>query len=194
MKKFLLKTLDVVLNIVMIISVLYAVFNLVMTFLPVDIQAKVFNWLHMSQEYIATFSISSVFNAAVLVGSKLLQTHNKISMTAMITHQQKTLTNNLAVNEQVVDRVNVLIDNIKVVETQLNAVLTVNKVNVERNIDASEQLVNSAEKEAYKSALKVIEDAQATMEELSNITSVYERTEIKEVIVEKEHDSLTGRV
>lgn len=194
MKKFLLKTADVILNIIMIVSVLYAVFNLVMTFLPVEIQTKVFNWLNMSQEYITTFSISSVFNAAVLVGSKLLQTHNKIALTSMITHQEKTLINNLEVNEQVVDRVNVLVDNIKAVKAQLQAVLTVNKVNCERNIKASEQLVNSAEKDAYKSALQVIEDAQATIQELDNITSVYEKTEIKEVIVEKEHDPLSGRV
>lgn len=194
MKKFLLKTLDITLNIIMVISAIYAIFNLVMTFLPTDIQAQVFGWLHMSEEYIATFSISSVFNAAVLVGSKLIQTYNKINLTAMITHQQQTISNDLAVNEQVVNRTNVLIDNIKVVEKQLDAILTVNKVNVERNIDSSEKLVNKAQKTAYKSALAVIEDAKASLEELKNITSVYEREEIKEVIVEKEHDSLSGRV
>ena len=194
MKKFLLKTLDITLNIIMVISALYAIFNLVMTFLPTDIQAQVFGWLHMSEEYIATFSISSVFNAAVLVGSKLIQTYNKINLTAMITHQQQTISNDLAVNEQVVNRTNVLIDNIKVVEKQLDAILTVNKVNVERNIDSSEKLVNKAQKTAYKSALAVIEDAKASLEELKNITSVYEREEIKEVIVKKEVDSLSGRV
>lgn len=194
MKKFLLKTLDITLNIIMVISALYAIFNLVILFLPADIQAQVFGWLHMSEEFIATFSISSVFNAAVLVGSKLIQTYNKINLTAMITHQQQTISNDLAVNEQVVNRTNVLIDNIKVVEKQLDAILTVNKVNVERNIDSSEKLVNKAQKTAYKSALAVIEDAKASLEELKNITSVYEREEIKEVIVEKEVDSLSGRV
>lgn len=194
MKKFLMKTLDITLNIIMVISALYAIFNLVMTFLPADIQAQVFGWLHMSEEYIATFSISSVVNAAVLVGSKLIQTYNKINLTAMITHQQQTISNDLAVNEQVVNRTNVLIDNIKVVEKQLDAILTVNKVNVERNIDSSEKLVNKAQKTAYKSALAVIEDAKASLEELKNITSVYEREEVKEVIIEKEHDSLSGRV
>lgn len=194
MKKFLLKTLDITLNIIMVISALYAIFNLVMTFLPADIQSQVFGWLHMSEEYIATFSISSIINAAVLVGSKLVQTYNKINLTAMIAHQQQTISNDLAVNEQVVNRANVLIDNMKTIETMLNAVLTVNKVNIERNIDSSEKLVNKAQKDAYKSALKVIEDAQKTLEELKNITSVYERTEIKEVIVEKEVDSLSGRV
>ena len=194
MKKFLMKTLDITLNIIMVISALYAIFNLVMTFLPADIQAQVFGWLHMSEEYIATFSISSVINAAVLVGSKLIQTYNKINLTAMITHQQQTISNDLAVNEQVVNRTNVLIDNIKVVEKQLDAILTVNKVNVERNIDSSEKLVNKAQKTAYKSALAVIEDAKASLEELKNITSVYEREEVKEVIIEKEHDSLSGRV
>ena len=189
-----MKTLDITLNIIMVISALYAIFNLVMTFLPADIQAQVFGWLHMSEEYIATFSISSVINAAVLVGSKLIQTYNKINLTAMITHQQQTISNDLAVNEQVVNRTNVLIDNIKVVEKQLDAILTVNKVNVERNIDSSEKLVNKAQKTAYKSALAVIEDAKASLEELKNITSVYEREEVKEVIVEKEHDSLSGRV
>lgn len=112
----------------------------------------------------------------------------------MITHQQETLSNNLAINEQVVNKTNVLIDNIKVVETLLDAVLTVNKVNVERNIDASEKLVNKAQKDAYKSALEIIEKAKTALEELKNITSVYERTEIKEVIVEKDDNSLSGRV
>lgn len=194
MKKFLLKTLDVTLNIIMVLSAIYAIFNLVMTFLPADIQTTVFEWLHMSEEYIATFSISSIINAAVLVGSKLIQTYNKINLTTMITHQQETLSNNLAINEQVVNKTNVLIDNIKVVETLLDAVLTVNKVNVERNIDASEKLVNKAQKDAYKLALDTIEKAKAAFEELKNITSVYERTEIKEVIVEKDDNSLSGRV
>lgn len=112
----------------------------------------------------------------------------------MITHQQETLSNNLAINEQVVNKANVLIDNIKVVETLLDAVLTVNKVNVERNIDASEKLVNKAQKDAYKLALETIEKAKTAFEELKNITSVYERTEIKEVIVEKDDNSLSGRV
>ena len=194
MKKFLLKTLNVVLNIIMVISVLYAVFNLVVALLPVEIQTKVFEWLHMSGEYIATFSISSIVNAAVLVGSKLLQTHSRINLTNLVSNQEHTLNNNLAVNEKVVERTNVLIDNIKVVETQLNAILTINKVNAERNIKASEKLVNKAEKEAYKSALQVIEEAQASLERVKNITSVYERTEIKEVIVEKETDPMSGRV
>lgn len=194
MKKFLLKTLDVTLNIIMVLSAIYAIFNLVMTFLPADIQTTVFEWLHMSEEYIATFSISSIINAAVLVGSKLIQTYNKINLTTMITHQQETLSNNLAINEQVVNKTNVLIDNIKVVETLLDAVLTVNKVNVERNIDASEKLVNKAQKDAYKLALDTIEKAKTAFEELKNITSVYERTEIKEVIVEKDDNSLSGRV
>lgn len=194
MKKFLLKTLNVILTIIMVLSVIYAIFNLVMIFLPTDIQTTVFEWLHMSEEYIATFSISSIINAAVLVGSKLIQTYNKINLTTMITHQQETLSNNLAINEQVVNKTNVLIDNIKVVETLLDAVLTVNKVNVERNIDASEKLVNKAQKDAYKSALEIIEKAKTALEELKNITSVYERTEIKEVIVEKDDNSLSGRV
>lgn len=178
----------------MVLSAIYAIFNLVMTFLPADIQTTVFEWLHMSEEYIATFSISSIINAAVLVGSKLIQTYNKINLTTMITHQQETLSNNLAINEQVVNKTNVLIDNIKVVETLLDAVLTVNKVNVERNIDASEKLVNKAQKDAYKLALETIEKAKTAFEELKNITSVYERTEIKEVIVEKDDNSLSGRV
>lgn len=194
MKKFILKTFDVILNIVMVLSVIYAIFNLVMTFLPVEIQSKVFNWLHMSQEYIATFSISSIINATILVGSKLLQTHNKLNLTTLINHQQKTLVNNLEVNAQVVDRVNSMINAINAIKTQLNAVLTVNKVNVERNIEASDKLVRKSEKEAYKLALKTIEEAQETMKELSNITSVYERTDVKEVVVKKEHDSLSGRV
>lgn len=194
MKKFILKTFDVILNIVMALSAIYAIFNLVMTFLPVEIQSKVFNWLHMSQEYIVTFSISSIINATILVGSKLLQTHNKLNLTTLINHQQKTLVNNLEVNAQVVDRVNSMINDINAIKTQLNAVLTVNKVNVERNIEASDKLVRKSEKEAYKSALKTIEEAQKTIKELNNITSIYERTDVKEIVVEKEHDSLSGRV
>lgn len=194
MKKFLLKTLDVTLTIIMVISALYAIFNLVMTFLPAEAQTQVYGWLHMSEEYIATFSISSIINAAVLVGSKLIQTHSRISLTATLSQAESAIKDNLAIDKEVVDRVNTAIDNMKVMQTQINAILEVQKVTTERNINASEKLVNKTEKEAYKSALEVIKSAQEKIKELENITSVYEKTEIKEVIVEKEVDSLSGRV
>ena len=62
MKKFLLKTLDITLTVIMILSayMLYLIWQL--TFLPVEIQTQVYGWLHMSSEYIATFSISSAIN------------------------------------------------------------------------------------------------------------------------------------
>ena len=41
MKKFLLKTLDITLTVIMILSALYAVFNMTMAFLPVEIQTQV---------------------------------------------------------------------------------------------------------------------------------------------------------
>jgi len=194
MKKFLLKTLDITLTVIMVISALYAIFNLVMTFLPAEAQTQVYGWLHMSEEYIATFSISSIINAAVLVGSKLIQTHSRISLTATLSQAESAIKDNLAIDKEVVDRVNTAIDNMKVMQTQINAILEVQKVTTERNINASEKLVNKTEKEAYKSALEVIKSAQEKIKELENITSVYEKTEIKEVVIEKEVDSLSGRV
>ena len=77
MKKFILKSLDIILTIVMIGSVIYSLFNLVMSLLPIEIQAQVYGWLHMSSEYIATFSISAAINAAVLVATKIAQTDRK---------------------------------------------------------------------------------------------------------------------
>ena len=194
MKKFLLKTLDITLTVIMVISALYAIFNLVMTFLPAEVQTQVYGWMHMSEEYIATFSISSIINAAVLVGSKLIQTHSRISLTATLSQAESAIKDNLAIDKEVVDRVNAAIDNMKVMQTQINAILEVQKVTTERNINASEKLVNKTEKEAYKSALEVIKLAQEKIKELENITSVYEKTEIKEIVVEKEVDSLSGRV
>jgi len=194
MKKAVLKTIDVILTIIMIVSALYAVFNLVMTFLPAEIQTQVYSWLKMSEEHIATFSVSSVINAAVLVASKLIQTHSRISLTNTLSQAENTINENLAVDAAVVNRVNSMIDNQKTIQALLEAVLAVQKVTTERNINASEKLVNTAEKEAYKSALEQIKQVEARLEELKNITSVYERIETKEVIVEKEVDSLSGRV
>lgn len=194
MKKAVLKTIDVILTIIMIVSALYAVFNLVMTFLPTEVQTQVYGWLNMSEEYIATFSISSVINAAVLVSSKLIQTYSRISLTNTLSQAENTINENLAVDAAVVNRVNSMIDNQKAIQALLEALLSVQKVTTERNIKASEKLVNKAEKEAYKSALEQIKQVETQLEELKNITSVYERTETKEVIVEKEVDSLSGRV
>lgn len=194
MKKAVLKTIDVILTIIMIVSALYAVFNLVMTFLPIEVQTQVYGWLNMSEEYIATFSISSVINAAVLVSSKLIQTYSRISLTNTLSQAENTINENLAVDAAVVNRVNSMIDNQKAIQALLEALLSVQKVTTERNIKASEKLVNKAEKEAYKSALEQIKQVETQLEELKNITSVYERTETKEVIVEKEVDSLSGRV
>lgn len=76
----------------------------------------------------------------------------------------------------------------------LNALLEVQKVTTERNINASEKLVRKSEKDAYKRALETIEKAQQMLQDLNNITSVYERTEIKEIVVPKDSDDITGRV
>lgn len=194
MKKVLLKTLDVILTIIMIVSAIYAVFNMVMGWMPVEIQAKVYGWLHMSQEYIATFSISATINAVVLVASKLLQTSSRIALTSKLSANEQVMNNSIDANEQVVARMNSLITNMKILQETTKAIMAAQKVTVERNINASEKLVHKAEKDAYKLALDTMEEAQKKIQELSNIISVYERTEVKEVVVEKPDDSLSGRV
>lgn len=195
MKKFILKTLDIILNVILILSVLYSIFNIVMTFLPVDIQEKVFNALNMSKEYIATFSISSIINAVILVTSKILQTYNKIKLTAQLTKAEEINAKSVQVNEVVIDRVNAVINNLNILQKLDDALLSVQKITTERNIKASDKLVYKTEKEAYKKALLEIEEAKKQLSEINNISTVYEKTEIKEVIVEKEKpDELSGRV
>lgn len=194
MKKFILKSLDIILTIVMIGSVIYSLFNLVMSLLPIEIQAQVYGWLHMSSEYIATFSISAAINAAVLVATKIAQTYTRIKLSTKLLESENVINNDIAVSEKVVERTNEVINNQNVVLTLLNALLTVQKVNVERNIKASDQLVYKAEKDAYVQALAEIEDAKCKLSEISNLVAVYEKTEIKEIVVEKEVDKLSGRV
>lgn len=194
MKKFLLKTLDVILTIIMVISTLYAVFNLVMGFLPADIQQTVYGWLHMSSEYIATFSVSAVINAAVLVATKVTQTYSRIKLTAQLTQSENINANTVIANEAIIERQNAVINNLNVLQDLTNALLTVQKITTERNIKASDKLVYKSEKEAYKQALDEIEKAKTKLAEINNISTVYEKTEIKEVIVEKEKDPNTGRV
>lgn len=194
MKKFILKTFDVILTIIMIISVVYAIFNLIMSFLPAEIQKQVFDWLHMSSEYIATFSISATINAAVLIATKLAQTYSRIKLTAKLTQAEQINSNTIEMNEAVVERTNAAINIMNVLTGLTDALLTVQKITTERNIKASDKLVHKADKEAYKKALETIEMAQKQLAELKNITTVYEKTEIKEVVVEKEQDKLSGRV
>lgn len=194
MKKFILKALDVILTIVMIGSVIYSLFNLVMSLLPIEIQTQVYGWLHMSSEYIATFSVSAAINAAVLVATKIAQTYTRIKLSTKLLESENVIHNDIAVSEKVVERTNEVINNQNIVLTLLNALLTVQKVNVERNIKASDQLVYKAEKDAYVQALAEIEDAKCKLAEISNLVAVYEKTEIKEIVVEKEVDKLSGRV
>ncbi len=191
MKKFIPKA---ILTIVMIGSVIYSLFNLVMSLLPIEIQAQVYGWLHMSSEYIATFSISAAINAAVLVATKIAQAYTRIKLSTKLIESENVINNDIAVNEKVVEKTNAVINNQNIVLTLLNALLTVQKVNVERNIKASDQLVYKAEKDAYVQALAEIEDAKCKLAEISNLVAVYEKTEIKEIVVEKEVDKLSGRV
>jgi len=194
MKKIILKALDIILTIVMIGSVLYALFNLIMSLLPVEIQTQVYGYLNMSTEYIATFSISAAVNATVLVATKIAQTYTRIKLSTKLFESEQVMNNDIAVNEKVIEKTNALINNQNVILSLLNALLSVQKVNAERNIKASDQLVYKAEKDAYIQALTEIEDARVKLEDLNNLTSVYEKTEIKEVVVEKEVDKLSGRV
>lgn len=194
MKKVILKALDILLTIVMIASALYAVFNMVMSFLPAEIQQTVYNALHMSEEYIATFSVSATINAAVLVATKIAQTYSRIKLTAQLTKAEEVNTNTVMANETVVERTNAAINNLNVIQGLIGALLSMQKVNAERNIKASDKLVYKEEKEAYKQALEEIETALAKLTDINNVATVYEKTEVKEVIVEKEQDDLAGRV
>ncbi len=178
----------------MIASAVYAIFNMVMSFLPAEIQQSVYNALNMSSEYIATFSVSATINAAVLVASKIAQTYSRIKLTAQLTKAEEVNANTVAVDKTVIERTNAVINNLNVLQGLVDALLSVQKITTERNIKASDKLVYKDEKEAYKKALEDIEAAKAKLAEINNITTVYEKTEIKEVIVEKEQDDLTGRV
>ncbi len=194
MKKFLLKTLDILLTIIMVASVLYSIFNLVMSFLPVNVQTMVYGWLNMSTEYIATFSISAAINAAVLVGTKIAQTYTRIKLTSQLIRSEEINANTVKADETIVERTNAAINNLRILQDQLNALLTVQKVTTERNIKASEKLVYKSDKEAYKRALEQIEKVQQEFKEINNIATVYEKTEIKEIVVNKEEDPNVGRV
>jgi hypothetical protein len=196
MKKFLLKTLDITLTVIMILSALYAVFNMTMTFLPVEIQTQVFNWLHMSSEYIATFSISSVINAVILVSSKIIQTNMKVALSAKLAKAEHVISNGIASNDKILERTNEIINSLNVLQDLNNAVLSVQKVTTERNIKASDKLVLKSEKEAYKNALLDIEKAKEKLKAIDNISKVFKKEKVVEIekIVEKVVDPLDGRV
>ena len=194
MKNFILRTLNVILNIVMILSVIYSLFNIVMSFLPEDTQRTVYDFLHMSSEYIATFSVSATINAGVLVASKIASTVTRINMQTKLLENEKVMQNDILVNEKVIDKSNEIISSLRGLVGLSYALLTVQEVTTKRNISASELLVNANEKEAYQKALLDIEKAKNTLVELNNITNVYEKTEVKEVEVIKEKDELEGRV
>lgn len=196
MKKFLLKTVDITLTIIMILSALYAVFNLTMSFLPAEIQTTVYTALRMSTEYIATFSISATVNAVILISSKLLQVNLKMRTNEKLANSEKVIQSGKQSNNAVLEKVNELISNINILQDLNNAVLSVQKVTTERNIKASGKLVRDSEKQAYKDALKDIEKAKGKLKQVDNIQKVFEREEVIEIekIVEKVVDPLDGRV
>lgn len=196
MKRFLLKTLDITLTIIMILSALYAVFNMTMTFLPVEIQTTVYSALHMSQEYIATFSISSAINAVILVSSKIIQTNMKVALSSKLAKAESVISNGIASNDKILERTNEIITSLNVLQDLNNAILSVQKVTTERNIKASDKLVLLSEKEAYKGALADIEKAKEKLKEIDNISKVFKKEKVVEIekIVEKVVDPLEGRV
>mgnify|MGYP001022544726 CR=1 FL=1 len=195
MKNITLKIINFALTLIMVASVLYAIFNMTMAFLPAEVQAEVYGWLHMSQEYIATFSISSTINAVVLVGVKMAQTQTRVNLIGKLAKAEQTINNGVVINDKVVQGFNAVATNIAVLQKLNNALLSVQKVTAERNIASSDKLVTMEEKEAYKNAIAEIEQAQKELAEINNIYKVYEKTEVKEVIVEKPaQDKLSGRV
>jgi len=121
MKKFLLKLSNIILTVIMIASTIYAVFNLVMTFLPTDIQRTVYGWLNMSSEYIATFSISATINAGVLIASKIGQTYSSIKLTQELTQAEQVNINTVQASEAILERQNKIINNLNVLQDLTNA-------------------------------------------------------------------------
>ncbi len=194
MKTFLLKSLNVILTLIMIVSALYAVFNLVMTFLPSDISRLVYNWLRISQEYIATFSVTVTINAAILIATKLLQTISNTKLLSKLADAQKVINQGVSANDAVVERANSIVNNMNVIQDLTNAIVAVQKVTAKRNINANDIVVSSEEKDEYKKAIEAIEAAQSKLTELKNISTVFEKTEIREVIVERTKDEFSGRV
>lgn len=194
MKKFFLKLLNFILNIVMVASAIYAMFALVLMFLPEDIKVKIYEFMHLNAKSMATFSVSAVINAAILVITKISSAYSKIALTNTLAKAENTITSANLLNEVSAERTNKIINNSNVTMELLNAVLEIQKVNAERNLKASDTLVYAQEKEAYKKALETIEKAQVHLKNIDNIATVVEKTKIKEVIVEKEVNSLDGRI
>ena len=150
----------------------------------------------MSSEYIATFSISSVINAVILVSSKIIQTNMKVALSAKLAKAEHTISNGIASNDKILERTNEIINSLNILQDLNNAVLSVQKVTTERNIKASDKLVLKGEKEAYKKALLDIEKAKEKLNDIDNISKVFKKEKVVEIekIVEKVVDPLDGRV
>jgi hypothetical protein len=120
MKQFIIRILNIVIGLLVLGSALYAVFGVTMLYLPEEWQTRVFEWLRLTPETLATFSVSAIINVvlfatnwAIRLNSKKQLLQNEIVMNNNIFYQTqmtKAFEGLKALTEKVADSQTVLVD------------------------------------------------------------------------------------
>lgn len=183
MKKFFRFIINLVIYFILTISFLYLLANAILYLLPTEIKEQVIATLKLSPQTMLTLTSTATVNLAILLVAKWGQIHSKIALNKKLAEVNAVLeqTNNL--NDKVAEKTGQVLNNQKVLEELVFALVKVHKVNVERNLKASKTLVQDTEKQAYTRALQEIEKAIQSYKQVEQLQAIVTTT--KEVLVER---------
>ncbi len=192
MKKLFRFLFNLVIYFILTVSFLYLLANAVLYVLPTDIKEQIITALQLPRQTMLTLTTTASVNVAILLVAKFGQRQSRVALHKKLAEVNAVLeqTNNL--NDTVAEKTGQILNNEKVLEELVLALLEVQKVNVERNLKASKALVQESEKLAYTRALQRIEEAIKSYRQIEQMQAVITTT--KEVLVEKVVETKEGRV
>lgn len=192
MKKFFRCIVNIVIYFILTVSFIYLLANAVLYLLPAETKEQIIKALHLSRQTMLTLTGTATVNLAILIVAKFGQRQSKIALHKKLAEVNAVLEETSNLNDTIAEKTGQVLHNQKVLEELVLALLEVQKVNVERNLKASEALVQESEKEAYNRALQAIERAVANYKQLDKMQAIKMTT--KEVLVELPVEQKEGRV
>lgn len=192
MKKLFRFLFNLVIYFILTVSFIYLLANAILYLLPTEIKEQIITTLQLPRQTMLTLTTTASVNVAILLVAKFGQRQSRVALHKKLAEVNAVLeqTNNL--NDTVAEKTGQILNNEKVLEELVLALLEVQKVNVERNLKASKALVQESEKLAYTRALQRIEEAIKSYRQIEQMQAVITTT--KEVLVEKVVETKEGRV
>lgn len=104
MKNIIIKILNAVIGLLVLGSALYSIFGITVLYLPSELQNQLFNWLNISPEVLATFSVSAIVNVVLFTTNWI----TKINSKKQLLENQIVMDNNAITQTQITNEMQAL--------------------------------------------------------------------------------------